>query len=62
MSTIFKVLIEFFTILLRFYVLNSWPKGMWNLIPQPRIEFTPPALEGKVLITGLPETCKLIYV
>ena len=31
MCTIFKVLIEFDTILLLFYVLVSWPWGMWDL-------------------------------
>ena len=31
MQTIFKVFIEFVTILLLFYVLVSWPWGMWGL-------------------------------
>ena len=31
MWTIFKVFIEFFTILLLFYVLVFWPWGMWDL-------------------------------
>ena len=31
MWTIFKVFIEFVTILLLLYVLVSWPSGMWNL-------------------------------
>ena len=31
MWTIFKVLIEFVTILLLFYVLISWPRGVWDL-------------------------------
>ena len=31
MWTIFKVFIEFFTILLLFYVLFFWPWGMWGL-------------------------------
>ena len=30
MCTIFKVLIEFVTILLLFYVLAFWPRGMWD--------------------------------
>ena len=34
--TIFKVFIEFVTILLLFYVLVSWPQGMWNLDPLTR--------------------------
>ena len=48
----FKVFIEFVTILLLFYVLVFQPGGMWD--PQPGIEPTPPALEGKVLTTGPP--------
>ena len=32
MWTIFKVFIEFITMLLLFYVLVSWPQGMWDLI------------------------------
>ena len=31
MCTIFKVFIEFVTILLLFYVLVFWPRGMWDL-------------------------------
>ena len=31
MWTIFKVFIEFFTILLLFYVLFFWPQGIWDL-------------------------------
>ena len=31
MWTIFKVFIELVTILLPFYVLFFWPRGMWNL-------------------------------
>ena len=31
MWTIFKVLIEFLTILLLFHVLVFWPRGMWDL-------------------------------
>ena len=30
--TIFKVFIEFITILFLFYVLAFWPQGMWDLI------------------------------
>ena len=52
MWTIFKVLIEFATILLLFYVLVFWPGGMRNLSSQPGIKPTPPALEGEVLTTG----------
>ena len=49
-----KVFIEFATILLLFYILGFWPRGMWDITPQPGIEPTPPALEGKVSTTGLP--------
>ena len=31
MGTIFKVFIEFVTVLLLFYVLVFWPRGMWDL-------------------------------
>ena len=31
MWTIFKVFIEFVTILLLFYVLVFWPRGTWDL-------------------------------
>ena len=31
MCTIFKVFIEFVTVLLLFYVLVFWPRGMWDL-------------------------------
>ena len=34
--TIFKVFIEFVTILLLFYVLGFWPWGMWDLSSQTR--------------------------
>ena len=44
----FKVLIEFVTALLLFYVLVFWLRGMWDLHSRPGIEPTPPALEGKV--------------
>ena len=57
MWTIVKDFIEFVTILLLFYVLVFWLWGRWVgiLAPawpgnEPRV----PALEGKVLTTGLP--------
>ena len=53
MWTIFKVFIEFVTILLLFYVF-FWLRSMWDLSSQPGIELAPPALEGKVLTTGPP--------
>ena len=31
MSTIFKIFIEFISVLLLFYVLVFWPQGMWDL-------------------------------
>ena len=36
MWTVFKVFIEFVTILLLFYVLFFWPRGMWDLISPTR--------------------------
>ena len=65
MWTIFKVFIEFVTILLLFYVLDFWPWGMWHvacgiLAPTPGFEPAPPALEGEVLTTGPPGKSLLI--
>ena len=54
MWTIFKVFIEFVTIFLLFYVLVFGCETCGILAPQPGIELTPPALEGKVLTTGPP--------
>ena len=55
MWTIFKVFIEFVTILLLFYVLFFWVcEACGILTPRPGIEPAPPALEGEVLTTGLP--------
>jgi len=34
--------------------LAFWPKCVWILAPQPGINPTPSALEGKVLIPGPP--------
>ena len=50
----FKVFIELVTILLLFYLLVFWPRGMWDLSSPTRDwPRTPcPALEGKVLTTG----------
>ena len=47
MWTIFKVFIEFVTILLWFYVLVFWLQVIRILAPHPGIEPTPPALEDK---------------
>ena len=46
-----KVFPECVTILLLFYGLVFWPRGM---APQPGIESAYPALEGEVLTTGPP--------
>ena len=54
MQTIFKVFVEFVTILLLFYVwfFGREPRGI--LSPWPEIEPAPPELEGEVATTGLP--------
>ena len=36
-----------------FYVFGLGPRGMWALSPQPGINFTPSALKGEVLTTGM---------
>ena len=43
--TIFKVFIEFVTLLFLFSIF--WPRGIWDLTPRPGIETAPPALESK---------------
>ena len=56
MWTVFKVFIECVTILLLlvcFGFLHRKANGI--LVPLPGIEPTPPALEGELLTTGLPE-------
>ena len=54
MWTIFKVFVEFVTILHLFYVLDFGLKASEILHPQPGIEPTPPVLEGEVLTTEPP--------
>ena len=56
MWTIFKLFIEFVTILLLFHVLVFWPRGMWDsqLLDQGSNQDPTPALEGEVLTTGPP--------
>ena len=49
--TIFKVFIEFFIILLLFWIFGHKACGV--LVPQPGIEPVSPAMEGRFLITGL---------
>ena len=59
--TIFKVFIEFVTLLFLFSIF--WPQGMWDPTPRPGIEPAPPALESKVLTVGPPEkSLFLIYL
>ena len=54
MWTTFNVFIEFVTILLLFYVLVFWPRGMRDLSSPTRVKTRTPALEGEVLTTGRP--------
>ena len=57
MGTIFKVFIEFVTILLVFYVgffFFRHDEACGTFVPQPGFEPTLPAVEGEVLTTGLP--------
>ena len=65
MWTIFKVFIEFVTILSLFYVLG-WvffcPKACGILVPWPGIELLFPALGGKVLTTGEPGKSQKSYI
>ena len=57
-GTIFKVFIEFVTILLVFYMgfffFFGHDKACGIFVPQPGIELTLPAVEDEVLFTGLP--------
>lgn len=46
---------EAITLLLPFPVFLSWPRGIWDLSPQPGTEPAPSALEGEVLTAGPPE-------
>ena len=55
MWTIFKVFIEFVTILFLLYALVFWPRGMWDLISLTRYQTHTLAMEGKILTTGTPE-------
>ena len=48
MRIIFKVFIEFVTIMLLFYVLGFWPLSIWDLSSQPGIQHAPFALEGSL--------------
>ena len=67
MRTIFKVFIEFVTILLLFYVLCFLAMRPCEILaPQPGIEPSPPALEGalegELLTTGPPGKSQYFYV
>ena len=53
MWNIFKVLIEFVTILLLFCVLDFWPKGMWDPSSWPWIQLTFPQ-QWKAKFQGSP--------
>ena len=53
MWTIFKVFIEFVTLLLLFYVLIFGPRGVWYLSSMTRNETHTAVLEDEVLTTGL---------
>ena len=52
MWIIFKFFTEFITILLLFYVLVFWLRGVYDPSPQSEIKPAPSALEGGVSITG----------
>ena len=52
MWTIFKVVIEFVTVLLLRYVLVLWLQGKWDFSSPTRVEPPPPVLEGEVLTNG----------
>ena len=52
MWTIFKVYIEFVTVLLLFDVLFLWPRGTWDPSSPTRDPARTPALQGEALTTG----------
>ena len=54
MWTVFKVFIEFATVLLLFHVLVFWPKGMRDLGSLTENRACTPACGGVVLTAGLP--------
>ena len=55
MRTIFKVFIEFVTILLLFCVLTFWLQGMWDLSSSTRNQTCTPCVERPVLTISLLE-------
>ena len=52
--SLLKVFIEFVTVLLLFYVLVFWLRGMWDLSSLTRDWAAPSTLEGQVLAPGPP--------
>ena len=63
MWTIFKIFIEFVTILLLFYVSGFFGhKTCRTLSPQPGIEPISPALEGEVLTTEPPAKSQEVVI
>ena len=52
MRTIFKVFMEFVTILLLFYVLVVWLQGMWDLGSLTRDQTCTPCIGRRSLTTG----------
>ena len=63
MWTIFKVFIEFVTILLLlfFYILAFWSWGIWDLSSRLGIKLPAPALEEEVSSTGPPGKSLMLY-
>ena len=55
MRTIFKVFIEFASILFRFCVLAPWPRGMWEPSSPSRAGTVSRARECRILTAGLSE-------
>ena len=60
MWTILKDFIVFFTILLLFYALISYPQGLGDLSSLTKDWPPPPALEGKVLTNGPPGKSRMV--
>ena len=60
MWTIFKVFIEFVIILLLFYVLVFWPRGMWDLSSLTRDQTHAPGIGRRSLNTGPPGKSHLL--
>ena len=55
MWSIFKLFIEFVTVLLLLFGFGFFGHEACGILaPQPGIELTPPVLKGEVLTTGLP--------